>query len=534
MRNLILLRGTTHRAAGTPDTEIITLEELKEDFRRRRLLKHLLRYRRAKLLVREIPTITRPFILALALRLFSRGQATFEDDKGNEIILSPGKLLNLATRSVGDFFRSRVLMASHTKTVGLLLSQRFEACPRIDFKKAPLYLRTDMVFGLQAGGMITHMTGVINNLEPFTGNPFVITTDFVPGIRPDIDAHIVPLTPKFWDFPEFLGLSANAEVERYVLGHIPSDVLSFVYQRYSLNNYTGLKLASRYRVPFVLEYNGSEVWMQRHWRLAKLVNEQLSWAIEMLNLTAADVVVVVSRASKEELIERGIVAEKVLVNPNGVELSRFHPDRDGGPVRQRYGLSGKIVIGFIGTFGPWHGAQVLAEAYGKLLMHPAYRETTRLMLIGDGLRIPAVKSVLTKFGILSQCIFTGAVPHQAVPGYLAACDIFSSPHVPNLDQSRFFGSPTKLFEYMAMGKSIIASDLEQIGEILDHDRTAWLVKPGNSTDLANGLRMLIENASLRARLGLAAQREAMNYTWYAHTKRMIDFLRERFPNARCS
>ena len=76
-------------------------------------------------------------------------------------------------------------------------------------------------------------------------------------------------------------------------------------------------------------------------------------------------------------------------------------------------------------------------------------------------------------------IFTGSLPSDKVAEYLDASDILVSPHIPMPDGSRFFGSPTKLFEYMAMGKAIVASRLEQLAEVLEHDRTAWLVTPGN-------------------------------------------------------
>jgi len=80
---------------------------------------------------------------------------------------------------------------------------------------------------------------------------------------------------------------------------------------------------------------------------------------------------------------------------------------------------------------------------------------------------------------------------------------------------------------MAMGKGIIASDLEQIGEVLDHGRTAWLVEPGGVDALAGGLRRLIDDPQLRCALGAAARQEAVTrYTWHEHTRRTIERLQE--------
>src|SRR6185312_10629938 len=226
-----------------------------------------------------------------------------------------------------------------------------------------------------------------------------------------------------------------------------------------------------------------------------------------LNLAAADLVVVVSKAIKEELIGQGIDSAKILVNPNGVNPDRYTPAVDGTAVRRRYGLEGKIVLGFIGTFGRWHGAEVLAEAFGQLLhAYPQHRDTVRLFMIGDGVMMPEVKRRLVKSGAEAATIFTGLIAQEQGPEHLAACDILVSPHVPNPDETPFFGSPTKLFEYMAMGKGIVASDLDQIGEVLRHRETAWLVPPADVQQLADGIDRLVQDRTLRECLGADARR----------------------------
>lgn len=282
------------------------------------------------------------------------------------------------------------------------------------------------------------------------------------------------------------------------------------------------------RVPFVLEYNGSEIWIAKNWG-RPLKYERLSQKIELLNLHAADLIVVVSQPMKDELVKRGIEDGKILVNPNGVDPEQYYPDVDGSGVRRKYDLVGKTVVGFISTFGPWHGAEVLAEAFGRLLQQfPEYREGVRLLMIGDGLTMPEVKRKLYEFGIMDVSILTGLVLQEEGPAYMAACDILTSPHVPNADGTPFFGSPTKLFEYMAMGKGIVASDLDQIGDVLNHDKTAWMVKPGDVESLMLGLKALIDDEQRRNRLGQAAHREVVKkYTWKGHTRKIIEKLKER-------
>jgi glycosyltransferase involved in cell wall biosynthesis len=304
--------------------------------------------------------------------------------------------------------------------------------------------------------------------------------------------------------------------------------ISFVYQRYSLNNYAGLQLAQRLNVPFVLEYNGSEIWMSRHWG-RRLKYEDIAARIELLNLNAADLIVVVSGAMRDELVDRRVDAARVLVNPNAVDPARYTPDLDGGVIRRRLGLDDRTVLGFISTFQPWHGAVVLARAFAALLeRHPEYRRSVRLLMIGAGPELGEAKRVLDVAGCTEAVIFTGLVAQEEGPSYLAACDILVSPHVPNADGTPFFGSPTKLFEYMAMGRGIVASDLDQIGEVLRHGETAWLVPPADADALTEGMDRLVRDPALRGALGAAARREALaHHTWHAHVQRTLDALDAR-------
>ena len=117
----------------------------------------------------------------------------------------------------------------------------------------------------------------------------------------------------------------------------------------------------------------------------------------------------------------------------------------------------------------------------------------------------------------------GAVAHERVPALLDACDILVSPHVPLDAGAEFFGSPTKLFEYMAMGKGIVASRLGQIGEVLEHEETALLVDPGNVAQLTGAILRLTSSAELRHRVGAAARRTAVErYTWKHNAQRVLD------------
>lgn len=527
-----MTRDLTILKAGAAPTnvqgEVVDFQDVKRWFRGTAWLRHVLRYRRVRLQTTVLELLPKPFLSAILIRGLSRGRCWFEDDGGARLVIGVGAIARLGAGGIRDVRTRRAML----RDLDLRLAAVTRAAPvrsRLQLAGRPLYLRTDLVFGLTSGGSVGHIAGVLNNLDAFGGHPIFATTDRIPGVRPDIETWVVRPDGRYRDFTDLPQFAFNIQGVARVVADLKRVLPSFVYQRYSYGNFIGAQVASSLATPFVLEYNGSEVWIRRNWSVGNAGYIELAERIEEANLVAADVVVVVSDAMQEELVGRGVDPAKILVNPNGVDVDRYRPDVDGSEVRRRLGLDGYTVIGFIGTFGPWHGAEVLAEAFARLLRRdPTYSSRLRLLLIGDGDRYAATRDAITAGGVAAEAVFAGRTTQLEGPSYLAACDILASPHVPNADGSRFFGSPTKLFEYMAMGRGIVASDLEQIGQVLEHDRTAWLVQPGDPEALADGLQALVEDSERRDRLGRAAREDAVQrHTWLAHTKYIIDALERR-------
>lgn len=490
---------------------------------------HLFRYRTAEYLVGDIGAAPTPAAAAALLRMLARSDCAFVGADGTRRPISWATVVRLA----GDAVRDRLSLPNVLRRVAsdvarLRTGLDVRARPALDLTGAATYLRTDLWYGVTSGGSVGHIAGVVNNLEQFTGRPRLVTTSRIPTVASHIPQHVVPPPRRYWDFREVPTIAYTRPFADAARSWVPKHA-SFVYQRYSLNNYSGVVLALERRLPFVLEYNGSEVWISRNWA-QPLIHEPLSIAIEDLNLAAADLIVVVSRPMRDELMGRGVPEEKILVNPNGVDPDAYSPAVDGSAVRARYGMQGETVIGFIGTFGAWHGAEVLADAFGRLVeRRPELRSRLRLLLVGDGMRMPDVREALARHGVEDRCVLTGLVPQAEGPAYLAACDILASPHVPNPDGTPFFGSPTKLFEYMAMQRPIVASALDQIAEVLD-PTTAVLVQPGDTEDLVCGLLEVIDDPQRGARLAAAARRAALErHTWRDHTRRIVEAL-----VARCS
>ena len=147
----------------------------------------------------------------------------------------------------------------------------------------------------------------------------------------------------------------------------------------------------------------------------------------------------------------------------------------------------------------------------------------RFVFVGSGSLRERAEEILKSEIATRRVIFTGAVEHERVPALLDACDILVAPHVPLADGSDFFGSPTKIFEYMAMGKAIVASRLGQIGEVLSDEETALLVEPGNIGQLTAALVRVAETPELRERLGPNAREAAVRkHTWGHNARRVLE------------
>jgi glycosyltransferase involved in cell wall biosynthesis len=526
---LTVVRGDFPLPPSDGDELVISDSELRGWVVDGRILARLGRCRDARLLTERLATSGRP-MLVWALRAMARGRCYIADIEGRERDVTLPLLLRWSWQVVREAAGKRWLLRAIERQVDALEREpRDELMWRRD--ASPLYLRSDLSFSVRAGGSVGHIAGVANELARLARPPIMVTTSPVPTLSEAIEVHQVTMPERFWNFQELPTLVLNDvcvdEARRALRGR----PVSFVYQRYSLNNFAGLRLSRELRVPFVLEYNGSEVWMSRHQWTRPLRYEPIASRIEMLNVSAADLVVVVSRAMRDELVARRVEADRVLVNPNAVDPDRYHPAIDGSRVRARYGLGGATVIGFISTFAPWHGASVLARAFVALLQRrPEYRTTVRLLMIGAGPDAEPSRRILVDAGLGDSVAFTGLVPQEEGPAYLAACDVFASPHLPNRDGTPFFGSPTKLFEYMSMGRAIVASNLDQIGEVLRHDETAWLVPPADVDALADGFAVLVADSARRQRLAAAARDDVLaHHTWPVHVARTLEALAARVP-----
>ncbi len=399
-----------------------------------------------------------------------------------------------------------------------------------------LYLRTLYMFNLKAGGSVAHTAGVINSLQKQV-DVDVISNDSLAGVKYPITI-ITPV--KISIFPNAI----NEFLYNFkIISKLKSKKLQYdaVYHRHSGFSFAGAYLASRNKIPFILEFNSSEIWKIKNWRdggtsifkrIVKLlynyiVKLPIVSFIEKYNLNKASVIIVVSDVLKTSLIKQGIPERKILVNPNGIDIDAYSDIKGASAVRKQLGIRENVkVAGFVGTFGQWHGVLELARAIVRFYdKYP--NDRVRFLLIGDGILLPEAKNIISNSPYESNVIFTGLVCYDECPKYLAACDIFLSPHIQNPDGTEFFGSPTKLFEYMAIGRPIIASDVGQIGKILKHRESAYLVEQGNVEQLADAIHTITNDEQLASYLAENARKEVIEkYTWDKHVENILNKVRE--------
>ncbi|MCA9840229.1 MAG: glycosyltransferase family 4 protein, partial [Trueperaceae bacterium] len=295
----------------------------------------------------------------------------------------------------------------------------------------------------------------------------------------------------------------NTELAQALLKTGPFDM---VYERYSLWSYAGIALAKRFGTPSVLEVNAPLIEEQSQHR--GLVNEAEARRIAKQVFANASLVSAVSQ-EVANYVKLSEAKTNVVVSPNGVNLERF------SPTVPATAPCSKFTLGFVGTLKPWHGLDTLVAAFESLS-----DEEMRLLIVGDGPERSRLETLLSP-KYRQQVEFTGAVSPEEIPGLLSSMDVAVAPY-PALEH--FYFSPLKLYEYMAAGLPVVASQIGQISQIINHGHNGLLYEAGNSSALAQSLAYLKEQAELRERLSLAARATAETHSWDANLGKLLSHL----------
>jgi glycosyltransferase involved in cell wall biosynthesis len=297
-----------------------------------------------------------------------------------------------------------------------------------------------------------------------------------------------------------------------------------IYERYSLWSDVGARLRTATGLPLVLEVNAPlrrEAAAHRH-----LSNDALAAQIETAQFGAADFLAVVSEPLAAYAAEHGANPAHVHVLPNGVEPQSFHPAVRGGRVRHKYGLHGRVIIGFAGRLRPWHDGLTLLRAFARL---HATNSNYHLLLVGE--LLPEMAAGIETMGLATAVTCTGPVPHSDIPAHLAAMDVAVSSHAPT-DEDTFYFSPLKLFEYLACGVPTVAANLGQPGRLIRPGHNGLLYPPGNDVALAAAIQQLVDNpAQTRAMAWNGAEMVLQNYTWSQNAARVLAWLSNETPTS---
>ena len=279
-----------------------------------------------------------------------------------------------------------------------------------------------------------------------------------------------------------------------------------IYERYSLYSFAGVMLARQRRVRFILEVNTpyAQAWA----RYYGLFFRRLARAIEGRILRAAGHLITVTHVQKQMLEQLGVPGERITVCHNAIDPDWFSPHRHvDSQLRTRLGLTG-IVVGFVGTMNRWQG---ILEFPAVLQQVFAQSDQVSFLFVGDGEFRGQLEQFCRIQRFEDRVVFTGRKPHAEVPALVAAMDITV------LLNSNSYGSPMKIFEYLGMGKAVIAPRVGPVTEILDDGHTGLLIDPGNGAQMAAQILRLVGDPALREHLGNAGRAYVVeHHTWTAN------------------
>lgn len=380
-----------------------------------------------------------------------------------------------------------------------------------------MFWRTEFYGGSPEGGTSSLHLGKIRGFNNL-GHKCVYVSSGPMDLPDYVKYYYIPYNKLLRNFPEVLSLPYNGKSIREIKKIIDIEKPDFIYQHHHDFHYGGAVLKKKYGIPYVLHVDGVEIWIKANWGKLYFKN-LLKWA-EEIQIDYSDAIVVPSQTLADLVVEIvGCKREKIFVAPNGVDTEQFHPGIKGELVREKLSLKDKIICGFTGTFGHWHGVEVLAKAMKYVIKEVP---NAVFLFVGDGMLRSNIDTIAKEDNVDKNLIITGFLPIGVIPEYVAACDVVVSPCVNN-DDGRFFNSPVKLFEYMAMEKPIVATNVGQQGEVIIDDYNGLSCEEKNPEVLAHQIIRLIKDKDLANRLSRQARLDSIEkHHWKYNSQIIID------------
>ena len=234
-----------------------------------------------------------------------------------------------------------------------------------------------------------------------------------------------------------------------------------------------MEFAREHQITSVLEVNAPLI--EEHWAARTLINRSAAEDVAMRAFRSATMITAISRQLAHMIEQHPNARGRVQVVPNAVNLERFYNITPTIP------RGGGFVVGYVGALNSPQGFTTLIESFANLAQESALAQ---LLIVGDGPVREHLQREFAARGVESRVHFAGNVPPDAVPGLLASMDVAVAPFAP---LASFYSSPLKLYEYMAAGLPIVATQIGQVAEVIEHGVTGLLVPPGDFQAFARAL-----------------------------------------------
>jgi glycosyltransferase involved in cell wall biosynthesis len=304
-------------------------------------------------------------------------------------------------------------------------------------------------------------------------------------------------------------------------GYINLKGYDLIHERFNLLALGGAWASKKLGIPFVLEVNADLLEQRRFKGIQERGLRRLFaiWATRTCFNTAARIICI-SPHLKEHLHTKWNINEgKLTVLPCAADVEAFKPNYNSETVRKSLGLTTEPVVMWVGGFYPWHDLSLLLESFTLILKR---RPDARLVLVGDGETRSAVEDVITRDGLRHAVILTGKIAHSQVPEMLSIADVAVVPSPPITASLGGTGTPLKLFEYMAAGKAIVATALDEAAEVIKDGYNGVLVETGDVNKFAEATLRLINDPEERMRLSQNAREQAVKQYSWEHYNRSLE------------
>lgn len=365
------------------------------------------------------------------------------------------------------------------------------------------------VFGAKGGSV--HVAAMVRAFARLGHDVTVLCAEAGDGPQ---DFPVISLGPDFPPFPERIDkerrlLALGDALERRLVALHALRPFDMIYERYSLWSAAGIRAARRLGLPVVVEVNAPLVEEQAAFRNFVLRDDAARIEAEVMR--GASALAVVSEELVSWCITKGADPARVHVIGNAVDTRQFHPAVTPDTALEI--PAHRFTLGFTGSLKAWHGTEILLDALSRLVP----RVDAHLLIVGDGPDRDALTARAVAMRLGDRLTITGWVPHARLPGLIARMDVACAPYPASA--SHYF-SPLKLYEYLAVGRPVVASAIGQTATLLGPTRAGILVPPSDAAALSGALLTLATDAAERAALSRRAAELGRRHDWTANAQRV--------------